>query len=399
MTDGTEEGEVKTVLLGGAALAAVGLAGAMPARSAETNVTSGLELKITGFVGFQSTLVLSDSQDSEFGRDYDFQSNARLVFDIKNVTDSGLEYGGRIRLDSVNRRDDVEVTRVYAYVKGAFGILTLGDAPTVADDIGYVYIHDDLVSEMGGGGLNFGELLDGDFPVGGGNFYSINATYLAGLTNQDTRIKYTSPTFSGFSFAVDFTPVVGGADHAGNGGRNDLFNDDETYYENVVVGGVNYQDTFGDWSVRAAATAAYGHGTQTSASGANPNGNDLEVYTLGAQGGYQGLYASVNWTHNESIAFADKPVDTIIGDVSYMWDRYLVSLSYAYTWSDRGNGLDSQYTSGEDLKDNHIVGANFTYNLAPGLNTYAQMIYEKQNFRTGQDFENANLITGILLGF
>ncbi|HEY9344039.1 MAG TPA: porin [Inquilinus sp.] len=390
---------MKTVLLGGAALAAVGLAGAMPARSAETNVTSGLELKITGFVGFQSTLVLSDSQDSEFGRDYDFQSNARLVFDIKNVTDSGLEYGGRIRLDSVNRRDDVEVTRVYAYVKGAFGILTLGDAPTVADDIGYVYIHDDLVSEMGGGGLNFGELLDGDFPVGGGNFYSINATYLAGLTNQDTRIKYTSPTFSGFSFAVDFTPVVGGADHAGNGGRNDLFNDDETYYENVVVGGVNYQDTFGDWSVRAAATAAYGHGTQTSASGANPNGNDLEVYTLGAQGGYQGLYASVNWTHNESIAFADKPVDTIIGDVSYMWDRYLVSLSYAYTWSDRGNGLDSQYTSGEDLKDNHIVGANFTYNLAPGLNTYAQMIYEKQNFRTGQDFENANLITGILLGF
>jgi len=399
VTDGPEEGEVRTVLLGGVALAAAGLAGAMPALAADTNVTSGLELKITGFVGFQSTLVLSDSQDSEFGRDYDFQSNARLVFDIKNVTDTGLEYGGRIRLDSVNRRDDVEVTRVYAYVKGAFGILTLGDAPTVADDIGYVYIHDDLVSEMGGGGLNFGELLDGDFPVGGGNFYSINATYLAGLTNQDTRIKYTSPTFSGFSFAIDFTPVVGGADHAGNGGRNDLFNDDETYYENVVVAGVNYQETFGDWSVRAAATAAYGHGTQTSASGANPNGNDLEVYTLGAQGGYQGIYASINWTHNESIAFADKPVDTIIGDVSYMWDRYLVSLSYAYTWSDRGNGLDSQYTSGEDLRDNHIVGANFTYTLAPGLNTYAQVIYEKQNFRQGQDFENANLITGILLGF
>ncbi|TSD83166.1 porin [Mycobacterium sp. KBS0706] len=390
---------MKTVLLGGAALAAAGLVSTMPASAADTNVTSGLELKISGFVGFQSTLVLSDSQDSDFGRDYDFQSNARLIFDIRNVTDTGLEYGGRIRLDSVNRRDNVQVTRVYGYLKGAFGTLTLGDAPTVADDFGYVYVHDDLVSEMGGGGLNFGELLDGDFPVGGGNFYSINATYLAGLTNQDTRIKYTSPTFSGFSFGVDFTPLVGGADHAGNGGRNDLFNDDETYYENVVVAGVNYQETFGDWSVRAAATAAYGHGTQTSASGANPNGNDLEVYTLGAQGGYQGIYASINWTHNESIAFADKPVDTIIGDVSYMWDRYLVSLSYAYTWSDRGNGLDSQYTSGEDLRDNHIVGANFTYTLAPGLNTYAQVIYEKQNFRQGQDFENANLITGILLGF
>ncbi len=195
-------------------------------------------------------------------------------------------------------------------MKGAFGTITFGDAPTVADDIGYVYVHDDLVGEMGAGAMDYGELLDGDFPVGGGNFYSINATYLAGLTNQDTRIKYTSPMFGGVNFAVDFTPVVGGAGHAGNGGRNDLFDDDQTYYENVVTAGVNYQDTFGDWSVRAAATAAYGHGIQTSDAGQNPHGNDLEVYTLGGQVGYQGIHASVNWTHNESIAAADKPVDS-----------------------------------------------------------------------------------------
>jgi predicted porin len=388
---------VKKVLLGGAALAAMSLAGA--ASAADTNVTSGLQLKISGFIGWQSTLVLSDSQHSSLDRDYDFQTNARLIFDVKNVTDTGLEYGGRIRFDSVNRRDDVNVTRLYTYLKGGFGTVTFGDAPTVADDIGYVYVHDELVSDMGGGGMNFGELLDGDFPVGGGNFYSINATYLAGLTNQDTRIKYTSPTFGGFSFAVDFTPVVGGADHAGNGGRNDLFDDDETYYENVVTAGLNYEDTFGDWSVRGAATAAYGAGIRTSSDGANPNGNDLEVYTLGGQVGYQGIWASVNWTRNQQLAASDKPVDTIISDVSYRWDRYLLSLSYAYTWTEKDNGLESEYTSGEDLKDNHIVGANFTYTLAPGLNTYAQVIYEKQNFREGADFENANLITGLILGF
>ncbi|MGK9233553.1 porin [Inquilinus limosus] len=390
---------MKKVLLGGVALAALGLAGATPASAADTNVTSGLQLKISGFIGFQSTLVLTDSQHSDFDRDYDFQTNARLIFDVKNVTDSGLEYGGRIRFDSVNRRDDVNITRVYAYVQGGFGTVTFGDAPTVADDIGYVYVHDELAGKMGAGGMNFGELLDGDFPLGGGEFYSINATYLAGLTNQDTRIKYTSPTFSGFSFAVDFTPVVGGADHAGNGGRNDLFDDDETYYENVVTGGLNYENTFGDWSVRAAATAAYGAGIRTSADGANPGGHDLEVYTLGGQVGYQGFWASVNWTHNEQLAASDKPVDTIIGDISYQTGPFLASLSYAYTWADKNNGLESEFTSGEDLKDDHIVGANVTYTLAPGLNTYAQVIYEKQNFRQGGDFENANLITGVILGF
>jgi predicted porin len=382
---------MKTVLAGTTALAVVALASA--------SAWADLQVKISGFVGFESTLSLSDSRSSDFDRDYDFQTNARLIFDVKNVTDSGLEYGARVRFNSVNRKDGVQVTRTYAYVKGDFGTITFGNAPTIADDIGYVYAHDELVSNMGAGGLDYGELLDGDFPLGGGNFYSIDPTYLAGLTNEDTRIKYTSPTINGFSFGVDFTPVVGGASHAGNGGVNDLIDDDQTFYENVVTGGINYQDTFGDLSVRGAATAAYGNGVQTSAAGANPDGHNLEVYTLGGQVGYRNFYASVDWTHNESIALSDKPVDSIVGDLSYQSGPFLASLSYAYTFSDKGNGLKSVESNGSDLQDNHIVGANVTYTVAPGLNTYAEVIYEKQNFREGQDFENANLITGIILGF
>jgi predicted porin len=366
---------------------------------ASASAYAELQVKVSGFVAFESTLSLSDSRSSDFDRDYDFQTNARLIFDVKNVTDSGLEYGARVRFNSVNRNDGVKVTRTYVYVKGDFGTITFGNAPTIADDIGYVYAHDDLVSNMGAGALDYGELLDGDFPLGGGNFYSINATYLAGLTNEDTRIKYLSPTFDGVSFGVDFTPVVGGASHAGNGGVNDLINDDQTFYENVVTAGVNYEDTFGDLSVRGAATAAYGNGVQTSGSGANPDGHNLEVYTLGGKVGYRDVYASVNWTHNQSIALSDKPVDSIVGDLSYQSGPFLASLSYAYTFSDKGNGLKSVESNGTDLKDNHIVGANVTYTVAPGLNTYAEIIYEKQSFRVGQDFENANLITGIILGF
>ncbi|WP_342242238.1 porin [Inquilinus sp. OTU3971] len=390
---------MKKVLLGGTALAAAALIGAMPASAADaTNVTSGLEMKISGFIGSQATLSLGDSENDQFDRDYDFQSNARLQFDIKNVTDSGLEYGGRIRFDSVNRREDVQVGRTYVYLKGGFGTVTLGNAPTAADDFGYLYAHDELNGDMGLG-AGFGDLLDGNYYLGGGNFFSIGATYLAGLSNADTRIKYTSPTFDGFSFGIDFTPVVGGAEHAGNGGRNDLFNDDESYYENVVTGGINYEQTFDAVSVRVTASAAYGNGTQTSFSGANPNGNDLEVYTLGGQVGSGGIVASVNWTHNESIAVADKPVDTVIGDLSYQFGPFLASASYAYTWSEKGNGLNSSFGSGEDLKDNHLAGVNLTYTLAPGLNTYAEVIYEKQNFRQGAEWESASLGTGIVLGF
>src|SRR5690349_14221077 len=238
---------MKRHLLGGTALAAAAMIGPMPASAADANVTSGLQLKITGFIAAQSALVISDtrSDNGGFDRDYDFQTNARMQFDVKNVTDSGLEYGGRIRFDNVNRKVGVQVDRTYVYVKGSFGTITFGDGPTVADDFGYVYAHDELAGAIGAGGMDFGDLLDGDFPLGGGQFYSIDATYLGGLTNDDTRIKYTSPTMDGFSFGVDLTPVVGGANHAGPGGSGDLINDSSTLYENVVTGGVNWDGDVG----------------------------------------------------------------------------------------------------------------------------------------------------------
>ncbi len=93
---------------------------------------------------------------------------------------------------------------------------------------------------MGAGAMDFGELLDGDFPLGGGSFYSINATYLARAdATQDTRIKYTSPTFGGFSFAVDFTPVVGGVGPCRQRWpQRPVQRRRARYYENVVTGGV-----------------------------------------------------------------------------------------------------------------------------------------------------------------
>jgi hypothetical protein len=379
---------MKKVLIGSTALVAAALASG--SAFAELNV------KISGFVAAEAVLNLSDTRSDNFDRDYDFATNARLIFDVKNVTDSGLEYGARVRFNSVNRADGVKVTRTYVYVKGGFGTITFGNGPTIADDFGYIYAHDELAGNIGAGGGDYGDLLDGDFPLGGGQFYSLDATYLAGLTNEDTRIKYTSPTINGFSFGVDFTPVVGGASHAGNGGVNDLINDSSTLYENVVTGGVNWQGTFDDLSVLVAGTAAYGNGVT---SDNNTQHHDLEVYTLGTRIASGGIAASVNWTHNSSIFLTSKSIDSIVGDLSYQFGPFLASVSYAYTWSGKGNDLVQPDTGGTDLKDNHIAGVNLTYTVAPGLNTYAEVIYEKQNFREGRDFENANLITGINVAF
>jgi hypothetical protein len=86
------------------ASAAAGLCAALAA-TAMTAPPAAAELavKISGFVGFEAALVLNTSNSGSFDRDYDFRSGGRLQFDVKDVTDGGLEYGARIRFDNVNR--------------------------------------------------------------------------------------------------------------------------------------------------------------------------------------------------------------------------------------------------------------------------------------------------------
>jgi len=412
---------MKKILLGGTALAAAAMA-AMPAVAADPqNVTSGLSLKISGFIAAQAALVLDTSgTDGTRDRDYDFGATARLQFDFKNVTDSGLEYGGRIRMTRVNRKDNVVVDREFVYVSGAFGRIDFGDAPSIAGDMGYIFAHDAAVSAMGFGG-SFADNIDGRYDYGGGDFFSLDPTYHSGLGN-DTRIKYTSPSFGGLKIGVDFTPVVGGSRHSGPGGVNDLRNDggtpatidpvtgevnlnndDDVWFENVIGGGLYYDSTFGDTSVAAGATATYGNGVA--------NHWDLETYSLGAQVGSGGISGSVNWVFTPSgfgSGQTDRDFNTITGSLAYTLGAMEFGLGYAYTWADKNNNLAGSISdNGFDLKDNHIVSGTVAYQLAPGLNTWVELTWERQNFRKEVGFagthsnsaDNTVLMTGLFLSF
>ena len=369
---------------------------------------AAIAVKVNGWVGFLAGLSIDRTDNDNLDRDYDFVSGARLQFDIKNVTDSGLEYGARIRMNNVDRKNNVTVDRTYVYVKGSFGTLTFGDAPYVAADIGYVYAHDTLNSKLGLG-ASWGDGLDGKFNLFGGSdtFYAFDPTYgIGGLNGKDTKIKYTSPTISGFSFGIDFTPVAGGknaaasghgtgggtSDHAGPGGVNDLTNDATTRYENAVTGGINYANSFDGTSVRVA-------GSASTANGVSGN-HDFEAYTFGGQVGFaSGFAASVNWVHFSSTFRAKKAIDSITGDLSYATGPFVASIGYAYTTAEKGNGLSSSFTNGTDLQTNNSIIGSFLYNIAPGFNSFTELVYERNEFRTGQDFEQASLTSGVVLAF
>ncbi|MGO4725270.1 MULTISPECIES: porin [unclassified Inquilinus] len=353
-----------------------------------------IAVKINGWVGFLGGVFVTRTDTGTLDRDYDFVSGARLQFDIKNVTDGGLEYGARIRFNNADRKNNVTVDRTYIYVKGGFGTITFGDAPYASGDIGYVYAHDTLNSKLGLG-AGWGDGLDGKFNLFGGSdvFYAFDPTYgIGGLNGKDTKIKYTSPSFSGFSFAFDFTPVAGGNGHAGPGGVNDLTNDATTRYENIVTGGLNYANTFDGTSVRVAGSASTGNGVS--------GNNDFEAYSFGGQIGLaSGFAASVNWVHFSSTFRAKKSIDSITGDLSYATGPFVASIGYAYTTAEKGNGLKSSFTDGTDLQANHSVVLSFLYNVAPGLNTFTELSYERNEFRAGRDYEASTLTSGMALSF
>ncbi|MGF6227011.1 hypothetical protein QFZ27_000966 [Inquilinus ginsengisoli] len=391
---------MKKILLGGTALAAAALV-AMPAFAEDVPVTSGLSLKISGFVAWEAGLIIG-STDDQRDREYDFNSNGRLQFDFKNVTDSGLEYGARIRMNNVNRRQDVTVDRQYIYLKGEFGTVTLGDSPQVAGDFGYFFAPDDILNAQGG----YGDGLDGNYRYGGGNFFSLDPTYQSGL-DKSTSIKYSSPSIGGFIFAVGFTPVISDDKNLSNGtqGRADLF-DGGQIYENAISGGVGYEGEFDGTSVKVRGTASYANGIDQHW--------DLETYSAGAQVGFGGIVASLVWVGTPSgfgAGATDKNFDTIGLGLGYSLGALNFGLGYAYTWADKNNNM-TQDAAGDafDLKDNHIATATVNYTLAPGLNTYAEVIYEIQNFRKqnlgggnfindDKSWEQATFLTGVSVAF
>lgn len=376
------------------AVALAVIAAACAARAGDAAATSGLQLRISGRAGFLAGVLVSDSREAGMDRDYDFASGARLQFNLTNVADFGLEYGALIRFNAINRRDNVIVDRAYLYLKGGFGTLTFGDAIIIADDIGTVYAHEVLARRFG---------LDTDWAdgfrgsansFGGSDRFFAVAAYdtIGGLNNKDTKIKYVSPSVAGLSFGVDFTPVVGGNGHAGNGGRSDLVNGATTLYENVVTAGIDYARSFDGTSVRVAATAGTGNGV-----GGN---HDIGVYTLGGQVGFaDGLWASVNWTHFSSLYQSDRAIDSIVGDLSYTTGPWLASVGYAYTAADAGNGLHSSFTDGCDLETNHSVIGTLVYSSAPGFNLFGELRHERNTFRTGEDFETSALTVGTTVTF
>jgi outer membrane protein OmpU len=179
------------------------------------------------------------------------------------------------------------------------------------------------------------------------------------LTNDATKISYYTPSFDGFSVGVSFTPTQSVIDSDDNNGQfiANKNGDDAMEAENVVEGGLIYDDEIGEVGVQTSLVGMYGklkNGGEEDLGGidwwAANYGAALDIF------GFQ-VAAGVGTDH-----LGDQDHQFMTAGIGYGYGPVNTSITYAWIW-DSNN--DFSEANGVDKPRNLVFSAD--YALAPGL--------------------------------
>ncbi|MEM9196581.1 MAG: porin [Pseudomonadota bacterium] len=259
-------------------------------------------------------------QDNDSDPEIGILNDGEIHFRFRGTSDNGLTFDGEVELESFTSGDQID--EYWARVSGSFGAIKIGADDTASEDheVGVFY----------GPGAH-AAYFDG--------FQSILFSTNAG---DVPSIRYTSPTFSGFSISADWAP-----DSTADPG--------------------NQQITFGSdsqrWSVGASWSGEFS-GVDVAIGGGYLDGDLFASarYHVGVQIGYQGFSFGVHFDSAGNTNPVNGPID----------DDGAIAVGLEYQtgpWTFAGGATFT--TSGEDTLN---WGVWAVYALAPGVN--ATLSYE-----------------------
>jgi len=230
------------LLLGTTALVGAGALANVPSTAHAAAVLPGgaLDLTLSGFVYMRAHGGDLDSArlNEAVSRDLDFSNDTEIHVTARGKHDAtGIEYGGEVQFET-----DTDVTHntdeTWLFLRGGFGELRFGDGDGPIDNsaVGAFSIG------AGTGGID-GSVID---TVGTGLKTPFNS-------DDDTKIRYYTPTFGGFSLGVSYTPNVGGVDTVQGDTVNnaDLTAQTGTNIHNFFEGALVYVGSLGGLDIKA----------------------------------------------------------------------------------------------------------------------------------------------------
>lgn len=371
---------MKKFLLGTTGLVASATLFASVAAAETPKVTVG------GFIDFQAGIASDDLDSAQ--RAQGFRNDTEVNIRVDGKSDAGLGYGAEIDLEADVTADadgeGLNASRTFIFLDGNWGRFELGSNTGAAEAL---KVDASDVSHGTGG-------IDGDWSYFAnqptGSFITVpslpvahGSTLVAGgdeTTDNDNKITYYSPRWSGFQLGVSYAP-----DQTDRGQTVTRLDNEDGEAGDIFSGGVNYAGQWDQITLAAALAGEWGD-AETSAT------EDLRAWNAGAKVGYMGFAVAGSygdWSDSLSVSGSDADYWTL--GASYDYAAFGASVSY----------LDSSVEAAGGDNDFENIAVSADYKLAPGLTPYAEVsLYEYDAPGAGAaDNDGTVFILGTQLAF
>jgi hypothetical protein len=388
-----------------------------------------LKVTVGGSVAFEAGYADEDF-DSNY-RNYDFTSTPNVVFGAEGKASNGLVYGSKVELNNgstfltydLSREDSIEFDKAVTYLSGKWGRVELGDETSAANRLTVT-----APTGFGTGGFagdyqkfllinNVGDTTNFNLNRSTEGFYlrDLANSYKPSLTESglevyehSTKVTYLTPKFAGFQLGVSYTPKLGdtltgvGRDKytSYSGGTSSLW----IQNEDLIEGAANYSYKF-DNGLGLGASVGYNYAKAIETTTANAAREDLGSLNVGLSGTFKGFTLGGGYT-NSGQSGLRKATQTY-DDAA---QSYNVGLQYATGPFAVGvNYLNAEAEGDVTDADNNklqVVGLGGTYELAPGLSTFAEVDfvnYESEGAflsgNTSKKYDSTVFVLGTKLDF
>ncbi|MFM9842629.1 MAG: porin [Dongiaceae bacterium] len=382
---------MRRLLLGSTALAAVAALSPLRASAEE-----GLKLTIGGrylgafggVIGEDENLPKTSSLAQQ--RDYVAKQDVEIHFKGETTFDNGLTVGVRVELEGQTSATD-QIDAVYAYFDTKWGELRFGD--TLESLASLCYTVPSASSIFGADSPIF------NFSNAGVLGYAGTNGTCYGIDSKSTKVVYFSPTFSGFNFAVSFTP------------------DDTEDTRNTTNGaGTRFGNNFGQNSENISVAATYerefngfgfviGGGGSFSMDREYPDGftvrsdnrEELNAYAQFRYAGFTlgGAYSYRDAVFEDFTPGGDRDAEVFGAGATYAWSRYAVGMGWTRgRYENGGIGGSDQYD---------VYALTGSYVLGPGITVDALLGYSEYDgarpFFAFRDYETVEIGLGTAVRF
>jgi hypothetical protein len=387
-----------------------------------------LKVTVGGSVAFEAGYADEDFDNNY--RNYDFTSTPDVAFGAEGKASNGLVYGGKVEVSKQSsfdnngaRTDSIEFNKAVTYLSGKWGRVELGDeesaanrltvtAPTGFGTGGFAGDYQKfLLINTVGDTTSFNLTRSGEGSV----FRSLAASYKPTLTESgletyehSTKVTYLTPKFAGFQLGVSYTPKVGDTLTSVSRDKYTSYSGalpaSASQYEDLIETAANYSYKF-DNGLGLGASVGYNYAKAVKTTTANADRENLGSLNAGLSGSYQGFTLGGGYTNSgqsglrKATQTSDDSAQSYNVGLQYATGPFAVGVNYLNAEAE-GDVTDA------DNNKLQVVGLGGTYELAPGLSTFAEVDfvnYESEGAflsgNTSKKYDSTVFVLGTKLDF